>query len=961
MKKILSLFLTVSLVVTLLCGVFPYSALGAEGAKDDVLTMEDGTVYKKLKIKTCPAYGGKDAEGKDILSSEKLYDGDYNTGYTYTKLSSVVPYFEEADMVRMYYSSTFNCKPSAKVNGKVYYSSGVIVTNETKYTDVSFPRGKTRAELNFGGDSTFNDPTKKLTIYEIEVYKKLSLSVSKANIENGATDVTNINGREPLSVEFSEAIDTTTVTGDNVKFTDGNENIVAPSLVSSGNVKVLKFDLKDLKPHTAYTFEMNTKVKSVDGAALDEPYSLTFTTGDIACCPYNENRVIREITDFTTQIESSKDKTYHEYSFDFKRAVPVSAVSIKLNEAKTGNSNFGVRVCSNGALKVDYKDCGKLSVNNETTDVQNFYLNAGKYRFLWFSGNFDINNIEYIKVYSSVEEKLVIDGKVYKKAVVRSNPLIYGAFNGGYEYNTVDTKKLFDEDLETSYPYTKIASIVANSDDNVNLIRIYCSGTKTNTLSVPFVNGKFIKQLKVSGERTYTDFALDAPSKKFTLTFGGNEGSLGNAPLTIYEIEFYTLLDDSAKFVSASSSTNDIVANELAKAYDNDVNTYCDVNAKDIILKLEKPTIASAIKIGYVDDMAGSGEYSVCVAATNDDSAYEEVSKFNFLGLTETVADTGVMEFPEKLVRYIKIERPESGAIKIADVKVYSENALPAAPEGQHWENIMAGLKPSAITPVANTGSTVDLSTLYRLTDGKFVEATKLTQTASAENTGANKSGAQYDIDLGAPYTIGGANMGWIDKNTEMSGCFALYGSADGETYTKLTELVTGLKNDSGVITATFSQGEYRYLRLVKGVKTPASFNKSTGVLCGHGYADSADITELEIYGLVPNSTGLVISNNAFEKVGNGYNWSVSLRNYTGERKTYIAFAACYDAENSLLNCVKIGPVTSDDFDYGKIINIYAPATMVPSNTKLIKTFLWDGSGNAQPIMKFNELEVIAK
>ena len=310
------------------------------------------------------------------------------------------------------------------------------------------------------------------------------------------------------------------------------------------------------------------------------------------------------------------------------------------------------------------------------------------------------------------------------------------------------------------------------------------------------------------------------------------------------------------------------------------------------------------------------------------------------------------MEFPEKYIRYVKIVRPLEGTMQFADVKVYAKNALPAALEDQHWENIMAGLNSSAITAVSGTDSTVDSSAAYRLTDGKFDNPLRLGMPGG--KIAKDTSGAQYDIDLGAVYTIGGANMGWIDNNNEMSGCFALYGSENGENYTKLTELITGLKGTKGIYPVLFTQGNYRYLRLVKGVQTPGSFTKSNGVVCGYGFADYADITELEVYGLAKDSTELVISDNDPEKVSSGYNWSASVKNYTGEKKTYTVISACY-GDNGLISCKMNDTVTSDAFDNEKVLNISGD---IPSGTKYVRVFLWDGTANAKPLMHERTLTV---
>lgn len=958
MKKVLSLFLAVCVIASTMCGVISFSA-SAETVSNGLLTMDDGSVYKKVSFSdpNCTAWGVTTADGTVnngyMRPLTLLFDGDYDTGYSFKKISSMsgVTLSDGVDLVRMLYKGTLRNNTNQSFDPFGLTSPAASPTWINKVYDAPV----TSVRFAFGGDE-FDD----FTIYEIEFYKKATLSVSDVNVESGSV-VTNINGAQPLTVTFSDAVNTSTVTQDNVKFTSSDNEVVAPVLAHSDDSKVLKFDLKDLKPNTAYTFTMTDGVKNTDGISLKGGYTLNFTTGDIAAYPYYDGRVIKEITDFSTYTAGSA--SYSEYYIDLKKSTPISAVSYKLKEAVDNDATLKVLASANSAIGYDGTQIQSIVIKKGTTDVQNFYINASEYRFMRFGGSGIVpSNVEYIKVYSSVEDDSAIEKVSLKNVEYYCVTDTQGA-NAGY---------LFDKNLETGIDATTnmMRSLVVNTNTNPEIakFRIWYSNKSGADVQAnvflykknangenELINNPWAADYRfylgnTNGNLAHADFSVSMSDvSRISVQFNKNEGGA----LTVNEFELYKTIDDSASFVSATSSTDGVSATELAKVYNGNAADYCDINAKDIILKLDKPTLASAIKIAYNDDMSNSADYTVYGASVNEDSAYEEIGKVNVVGDVGEVADTGIMEFPEKNIRYVKIVRPQEGKMQFADVKVYAKNALSAAPEGKHWENIIAGLNSSAVTAVGGTGSSVDSSAAYRLTDGKFDASLRLSA-SGADYTGANKSGAQYDIDLGAVYTIGGVNMGWVDNNSEMSGCFALYGSTDGENYTKLTELITGLRGTTGVSPALFTQGDYRYLRLVKGVKTPDTFTKSSGVVCGYGFADYADITELEVYGLTDDSTELVISDNNPEKVSSGYNWSASVKNYTGEKKTYTVISACY-GDNGLIRCKMNDTVTSDAFDNEKVLNISGD---IPSGTKYVRVFLWDGTANAKPLMQERTLTV---
>lgn len=969
MKKVLSLFLAVCVIASTMCGVFSFSA-SAEPDSSGLLTMDDGSVYKKIDLsKTDSKYRVYGTKANDSDDAAVIYDNDLSTSISYNSVGSAVITTAAtgitADdgtvnmLLRVYYSdfAGYADLPSMSATGVEKFDKTKMVPNTTdmQYVDIKFPYTATCGNISAAYSGQY-----KIKFYEVELYREVKLSVNNSNISDGATGVTNINGAQPLTVTFSDAVNTSTVTQDNVKFISSNGEVVAPVLAHSDDSKVLKFDLKELKPNTAYTFTMTNGVKSTDDISLKDDYTLNFTTGDIVAYPYYDGRVIKEVTDFSTQVDTAKTPsgTYAEYSFDFKKAVPVSAISVKMKSATdAADSTLGIKLSDNGALKNDFNQIGNITVKNNTTDIQRFFIEGGESRFFWLNGYIDVSNIEYIKVYSSVNNES--ESGLFKVSL----PMTISVGGQPYDATSATAKMLHDGKFKSGLEY-------ADGATGISSINISTSGIRTAKIAKVKVwyennTGADINMSSRWDEQWHSPFRFPVTDGAVAcaeygvgnvqigtdLSFlGGNDAAVKK--IEIHEVELYISLDDSASFVSATSSTEGVSDAELAKVYNGNEEDYCSINAKDIILKLDKPTLASAIKIAYNDDSSNVAEYTVYGATVNDDSAYEKIGEFNVKGEAEVICNTGIMEFPEKYIRYVKIVRPLEGTMQFADVKVYAKNALPAAREDQHWENIMAGLNSSAITAVSGTGGTVDSSEAYRLTDGKFDNPLRLGMPGG--KIAKDTSGAQYDIDLGAVYTIGGANMGWIDNNNEMSGCFALYGSEDGENYTKLTELITGLKGTKGIYPVLFTQGNYRYLRLVKGVQTPGSFTKSNGVVCGYGFADYADITELEVYGLAKDSTELVISDNDPEKVGSGYNWSASVKNYTGEKKTYTVISACY-GDNGLISCKMNDTVTSDAFDNEKVLNISGG---IPSGTKYVRVFLWDGTANAKPLMQERTLTV---
>lgn len=1044
MKKCLSVFLTLSIIASMLCGMLSMSAFASPETSNDLIE-KDGVLYEKLPCVIANVSGS----GVDSENMSKATDGDDTTYVTHASIGSAsfksgsatstdsLNGIDRIDLVRIKYkdivdSSDLIAKgwgPGVRVVGpnrrvdlpKKYgnynlNTDGTVKDPDAWFAEVNF--GKLNDENNEGlytEDCVVNFSKQNndksiavsfsglgITIYEIEFYKKTEFSIDGANITNNATGVTNINGGQPLTVTFSDAVNKSTVTADNVKFTSDTNEVVTPVLAFSGDDKVLKFDLKDLKPNTTYTFTMSGEVKSKVGVGLGEGYSLSFTTGDIVPFPYCDGRVIKEVSDFDVQTGRKGI-----YVMDMKEPVSLLGISVKLKNADASKADSVILIGGTERGLFDgpfdwlpgYGRGDKKTFKNNTADAQYFLLDSGTYRYYDIktadaveSGNAtvdnnDVDNIASVKAYVSVAD---VESNLTKIASF-SRP-VAGTNMSNESLNDAIGNRLIDGKIVSDpfEPSTPLKSIKFYSENfpttEIKKIKIWYEKTGETNLANDYLNlytfdknpnggNDIATYLRKKAEFVNTNGAIgcaeidlsDAVKNKADFQFmliANDPGVEGITGIKLYEIEFYKELDDSAKFVSASSSTEGVDASQLAKVYDSNVDSYCEINAADVILKLENPTLASGIKIRY-NDAGGDllANYSVYAAAANDESAYAKIGEFtggsdDEAGLTYT----GMIEFSERLVRYIKITRPSVGGIQIADVRVYSKNDFETAPDGKHWENIMAGLKSGSVTAVDGTDSSVDAGSVYSMFDGRYDASVSLAAKPDAKvNVGPNKLGAQYDIDLGAVYTINSINMGWKieTENPNFTGCFTLYGSSDDSSYKKLTDFNIGVV-DSGTAFASFASGNYRYLRLVRGFNTPDSFEKSAGVTCGYGLGFTTKVTELEVYGLADDSTAtdMVISSNEPEKLTSGdkdiYNWTAAVRNYTGEKKTYTVLSACYN-DNGLISCKMNDTVTSDAFDSEKVLNISGE---IPAGTKYVRVFLWDGTANAKPLMQERTLNI---
>jgi hypothetical protein len=102
-------------------------------------------------------------------------------------------------------------------------------------------------------------------------------TVTSTSPSNRATPVLT---NSPVTVEFSENMDGSTITSMTLRLLDSFGNLVAAVVSSSGRNAVLD-PIAALTPFTTYTTVVTTGVRDISGNALATTYAWTFTTGAI--------------------------------------------------------------------------------------------------------------------------------------------------------------------------------------------------------------------------------------------------------------------------------------------------------------------------------------------------------------------------------------------------------------------------------------------------------------------------------------------------------------------------------------------------------------------------------------------------------------------------------------------------------------------------------------------------------
>lgn len=118
---------------------------------------------------------------------------------------------------------------------------------------------------------------------------------AECNIADGATNVSNPNLTEQVTVTFNQAMDSTTLNGNYVKLT-GLYDTVGQYTVSADK-KSISFDIKNLCPNKEYTLTVKAGLKNSLGTPLDAATVLAkFTTGKILVDEDCENTTIKNVS-----------------------------------------------------------------------------------------------------------------------------------------------------------------------------------------------------------------------------------------------------------------------------------------------------------------------------------------------------------------------------------------------------------------------------------------------------------------------------------------------------------------------------------------------------------------------------------------------------------------------------------------------------------------------------------------
>ena len=95
-----------------------------------------------------------------------------------------------------------------------------------------------------------------------------------------ANNAVNVPRNSTVQILFSEAVDPTTVNSGSIKLKNGSVQVSASSAISNEGKTVTLTPNQILADTTFFTLEITTAVKDINGVALEEPFTSTFTTAD---------------------------------------------------------------------------------------------------------------------------------------------------------------------------------------------------------------------------------------------------------------------------------------------------------------------------------------------------------------------------------------------------------------------------------------------------------------------------------------------------------------------------------------------------------------------------------------------------------------------------------------------------------------------------------------------------------
>ncbi|AKA68182.1 transglutaminase domain-containing protein [Clostridium scatologenes] len=351
--------------------------------------------------------------------------------------------------------------------------------------------------------------TKKFSIFKVHLFVislLILLSTSTVFAQSNYTIFTskdNISTDKTWNIKFSKNIDKNTVTSENVKIVDDNDNPIKLDLNSSGNIVFLKPSTK-YTPGKTYTMYISN-VKALDGTSLENPGIMKFTTkNDVQAIDSSSYSVLDthtyKITDTLTFTSDSDTKLDVNYNIGTLSNSPYQ-------------KEIDLKVAGNDAV-IDSSN----SINKKLT--ASTYLKAGEKSQYQVIRTIQASGIKYIKDLSKTSENYsnFSDYSKYTSAsdkIESNNPAIIDK-----------SKELF---AETSNPYYKAkkAYEFVNSYmtyDQTNKNKGALNALKTSKGVCEDYSELFVALLRASGvpARVVTGYWVDGKNFDNNIANGNN-------------------------------------------------------------------------------------------------------------------------------------------------------------------------------------------------------------------------------------------------------------------------------------------------------------------------------------------------------------------------------------------------------------------------------------------------------
>ena len=390
----------------------------------------------------------------------------------------------------------------------------------------------------------------------------------------------------------------------------------------------------------------------------------------------------------------------------------------------------------------------------------------------------------------------------------------------------------------------------------------------------------------------------------------------------VCEVEFFTDADLPVK-VNCSDvmvDGNNAATTDLNNMIDGDAETVGTVTeARAIVFKTAYANPVNKISLTYDDKTDYAGRYTI-YGSTTYDGVYKKLADFRVDGNTNA-AKTVDLYINKNNVRYLRIAREDdinleqTISLGIYEICLYMDKDDMAA-GGTHWENVAIGLPNSSVTvPDAQddglktmfSSSEYGTSKLERLFDGKNDASYEYSVPSSITKP------MQITIDLGKSYVTGSATFSWLNGLYNNSGCYTLFASNDGNSWTHLGYFNNKVVDaNKGNATVTFTPAEYRYFKV--GIAYHNNKNNPTMSVNADGTINALraggyriNFSEIEIYGQTGDNTGLIVTGNMEKRRDNEniYKIKYALKNTPGDKDTtYTMLKAYYKNDGGLKSLV---------------------------------------------------------